>query len=147
MLQPSDIPDIRPGERISASFLNKLAARARLQTLLPGMFVNGAMLVQAPPKRGTTTATTDGSTRYGRVVANIPAATNCRSAGWGIAEDAVSLLSEDTGEEVDPDHPITVTNKTRQAYVIGCMVELRGSLVINGDCFPAPSEFWDEIES
>ena len=91
--------------------------------------------------------TTDGSTRYGRVVVGlIPAATNCRAAGWGIAEDAVSILDDTTGEEVDPEHPITVTNRTRQAYTIGCMVELRGSLVINGDCFPAPDEFWDEIE-
>lgn len=88
---------------------------------------------------------TESPTRYGRVVVAIPAATNTRAAGWAVVEAAVSLTDETTGEEIDPDNPITVTNKKRIRYEVGCQVTLNGVFVENGDCFPAPDAFWDPV--
>ncbi len=91
-------------------------------------------------------ATSSGDKRTGRVVAFIPAATNTHAPGWKVVTNAVSLLDEATGAEIDADHPITITNKIPYDFPVDAWVQLNGSEIDNGTCYAMPAEFWEVPE-
>lgn len=98
-------------------------------------------------KSGGGGGSSDLSEQWARVVVAIPAATGHLSDHWGQAEAALSMLDDDTGEEIDPENPQNAANRWDQVFIVDSMVLVDTGhtphRIKNGTCF----EFvdWDDV--